>query len=184
MALPSHEDIAQSVATTLRRGDRLMTEAVTIIDTARRHDAQLRLIGGLAVRRYTTDLDFMDRGFSDIDFIGLSSQGARLRRVVEQLGYEENHHVTQATGGAVAVSEARPATRSARPHAQEDRLTTLRATDPAGTVGLGSLAVFARRIERPQSAGTARNSAVQPCPTSSGDNQPCLGSRTVNPSPP
>ena len=100
MALPSHEDIAQSVATTIRPGDRLTAEAVTIIDTARRHDAQLRLIGGLAVRRYATDLDFMDREFSDIDFIALSSQGARLRRVVEQLGYEENHHVTQATGGA------------------------------------------------------------------------------------
>jgi hypothetical protein len=51
-----------------------MAEAVTIIDTARRHGALLRLTGGLAVRRYTTDLDFMDRAFSDIDFLGLSSQ--------------------------------------------------------------------------------------------------------------
>ncbi len=100
MALPSHEDIAQSVATMKRPGDRLMAEAVTIIDTACRHNAQLRLTGGLAVRRYATDLDFMDREFSDIDFIGLSSEGARFRRVVEQLGYEENRYVTQATGGA------------------------------------------------------------------------------------
>jgi len=99
MALPSYEDIAQSIATMKRPGDRLMAEAVTIIDTARRHDALLRLTGGLAVRRYATDLDFMDREFSDIDFIGLSSQGARLRRVVEQLGYEENRYVSQATGG-------------------------------------------------------------------------------------
>jgi hypothetical protein len=100
MAVPSPEDIAQNPITMKRPSDRLMAEAVAIIDTARRHDVQLRLTGGLAVRRYTTDLDFMDRDFSDIDFIGLSRQSARLRRVIGQLGYEENRYVSQATAGA------------------------------------------------------------------------------------
>ena len=116
MALPSHEDIARSAATMERPGDCLIAEAVNIIDTARRHNAQLRLTGGLAVRRYATDLDFMDRGFSDIDFIGLSSEGARLRRVVKQLGYEENYYVTQATGGAQLQYLERPRLLEARAH--------------------------------------------------------------------
>ena len=41
----------------LRRADRLMAEAMAIIDAARERGAQLRLTGGLAIRRYCTDLD-------------------------------------------------------------------------------------------------------------------------------
>ena len=55
-----------------RRADRLMAEAMDTIDAARAQGVQLRLTGGLAVRRYCTDLDFMDREYSDIDFVGRS----------------------------------------------------------------------------------------------------------------
>ncbi len=52
------------------------------------------------MRRYATDLAFMDREFSDIDVVGLSRESARLRRAVAELGYAENRHVSEATGGA------------------------------------------------------------------------------------
>ena len=98
MTLEPSEDLAANATT--RRAERLMAEAMTVIDTARSHHAHLRLTGGLAVRRYATDLAFVDREFSDIDLIGLSGETARLRRTFEELGYEENHYVAQATGGA------------------------------------------------------------------------------------
>jgi hypothetical protein len=77
-----------------------MTEAMTIIDAGRSQGVHLRLTGGLAVRRYCTDLAFMDREFSDIDLVGLSSQSKRLHRMLAGLGYEQNRYVTQSTGGA------------------------------------------------------------------------------------
>lgn len=83
-----------------RPADKLMAEARIIVDTARRHAVTLRLIGGLAVRRYCRDLEFVDREFSDIDLIGLSRQAGRLPRVFAELGYEENRYVSQATAGA------------------------------------------------------------------------------------
>ncbi len=81
----------------LRRADRLMAEAMAIIDAARARGAQIRLTGGLAIRRYCIDLEFMDREYSDIDFIGLSSQTKELHEVFTGLGYAENHYVSQAT---------------------------------------------------------------------------------------
>ena len=93
MTLPSPGDIARSATTAGRPADRLMAEAVVIIDTARDYGVQLRLTGGLAVRRYATDLAFMDREFSDIDFIGRSRESAGLQRALAKLGYEENRHV-------------------------------------------------------------------------------------------
>ena len=81
----------------LRRADRLMAEAMDIVDAARKQGAQIRLTGGLAIRRYCTDLDFMDREYSDIDFIGLSSQTKELHDVFTALGYTENRYVTQST---------------------------------------------------------------------------------------
>jgi Fic family protein len=81
----------------LRRADRLMAEAMTMIDAARERGAELRLTGGLAIRRYCTDLAFMDREYSDIDFIGLSSQNSELHEVFTALGYAENRYVTQST---------------------------------------------------------------------------------------
>jgi hypothetical protein len=74
-----------------------MAEAMDTIDAARAQGVQLRLTGGLAVRRYCTDLDFMDREYSDIDFIGLSEQKKEIHSIFEALDYTENRHVTQAT---------------------------------------------------------------------------------------
>ncbi len=83
-----------------RTADRMTTEAVTMIETGRRQGVTLRLVGGLAVRRYCRDLEFVDREFSDIDLVGLARQSGRLGRVFADLGYEENRHVSQATSGA------------------------------------------------------------------------------------
>ena len=80
-----------------RRADRLMAEAMDTIDAARAQGVQLRLTGGLAIRRYCTDLDFMDREYSDIDFIGLSEQKKEIHAVFEGLDYTENRYVTQST---------------------------------------------------------------------------------------
>ncbi len=80
-----------------RRADRLMAEAMDTIDAARAAGVTLRLTGGLAVRRYCTDLDFMDREYSDIDFIGLSDEKKEIHAVFESLGYTENLYVTQST---------------------------------------------------------------------------------------
>lgn len=81
----------------VRRADRLMAEAMAMIDAAREHGAQLRLTGGLAVRRHCVDLDFMDREYSDIDLIGLSDQRREIHEALTGLGYTENRYVTQAT---------------------------------------------------------------------------------------
>ncbi len=80
-----------------RRADRLMAEAMAMVDAAREQGVQLRLTGGLAVRRYCSDLDFMDREYSDIDVVGLSSQRKEMHQVFAGLGYTENRYVTQAT---------------------------------------------------------------------------------------
>jgi Fic family protein len=84
----------------LRRADRLMAEAMDMVDTARLQGATLRLVGGLAVRRHCLDLDFMDREYSDIDFVGLSQQKLELHEVFVKLGYAENRYVTQSTDAA------------------------------------------------------------------------------------
>jgi cell filamentation protein, protein adenylyltransferase len=81
----------------LRRSDRLMAEAMDIIDKAREQGVQLRLTGGLAIRRYCTDLDFLEREYSDIDFVGLSAERKQLHEVFAGLGYAENRYVTQST---------------------------------------------------------------------------------------
>ena len=80
-----------------RRADRLMAEAMDTIDAARAAGADLRLTGGLAIRRYCTDLAFMDREYSDIDFIGLSHQNREIHAAFESLGYVENRYVSQST---------------------------------------------------------------------------------------
>jgi Fic family protein len=80
-----------------RPADRLMAEAMAIIDTAREQGVQLRLTGGLAIRRYCTDLDFMDREYSDIDVVGLSAQFKDMHPAFAGLGYAENRYVSQAT---------------------------------------------------------------------------------------
>ncbi len=82
-----------------RLADRLMTEAMAMVDVARTAGVDVRLVGGLAVRRHCIDLAFADREYSDVDLVGLSSQGGALRDVFNGLGYAENVYVAQATGG-------------------------------------------------------------------------------------
>ncbi len=81
-----------------RPAERHMTEAMALIDEARRFGVQVRLMGGLAVRRYCTDLGFMDREYSDVDLVGFSVQNRALHEVFTRLGYAENRLVTEATG--------------------------------------------------------------------------------------
>jgi Fic family protein len=80
-----------------RRADRLMAEAMDTVDAARAAGVTLRLTGGLAIRRYCTDLDFMDREYSDIDYVGLSGEKKEIHEVFESLDYTENRYVTQST---------------------------------------------------------------------------------------
>jgi Fic family protein len=81
-----------------RPAERHMADAMALIDEARRFGVQVRLMGGLAVRRYCSDLVFMDREYSDIDLVGLSLQNRGLHEVFRRLGYAENRVVTEATG--------------------------------------------------------------------------------------
>ena len=81
----------------VRPADRIMAEALAIVDAAREQGVTLRITGGLAIRRYCSDLDFMDREYSDIDVVGLSSQFRDLQQIFAGLGYAENRYVTQAT---------------------------------------------------------------------------------------
>lgn len=80
-----------------RRADRLMAEAMALIDAAREKGVQVRLIGGLAVRRHCTDLEFMDREYSDIDLVGLSSQADALDEVMTARGFVQNSYVARST---------------------------------------------------------------------------------------
>jgi Fic family protein len=79
--------------------DRLMTEAMAVVDLARRAGVDARLVGGLAVRRYCIDLAFAEREYSDVDLVVLSAQRPGLCEVFAGLGYEENVFVNQASEG-------------------------------------------------------------------------------------
>jgi Fic family protein len=83
----------------VRRADKLMSGAMAMIDAARERQVLLRLTGGLAVRRYCLDLTFMDREYSDIDFVALSAQGREQNKLFADLSYTENLYVSQSTGG-------------------------------------------------------------------------------------
>jgi len=95
--------------------DALMRDAVGVIDAGRSAGVTLRLTGGLAVKRYCTDLAFVERAHSDIDLIGLSSQGKGLRRVFAELGYLENAYVSQSTAGSQVQFLKRVAGRGGAP---------------------------------------------------------------------
>jgi hypothetical protein len=99
-----------------RPADRLVAEAETIIAAAARHEARLRLTGGLAVRRFCSDLEFMDREFSDIDLVGRAAQSARVSKAFAELGYEENRYVSHSTGGAQLQFVKRPRLLESRAH--------------------------------------------------------------------
>ena len=55
----------------------LMTEAMAMVDVARSAGVDVRLVGGLAVRRHCIDLGFADREYSDVDLVGLAVPGVR-----------------------------------------------------------------------------------------------------------
>jgi len=98
-----------------RLADRLMTEAMAMIDVARHAGVDVRLAGGLAVRRHCIDLGFLDREYSDVDVVGLSGQRAALFKFFSDLGYAENTYVTQATDGMQLEFVRKPALGAARP---------------------------------------------------------------------
>ena len=75
-----------------------MTEAMAMVDVARHAGVDIRLAGGLAVRRHCIDLGFLDREYSDVDLVGLSGQSEALFQIFSDLGYAENSYVSQATG--------------------------------------------------------------------------------------
>ena len=102
-----------------RLADRLMAEAMTMVDVARRAGVDVRLAGGLAVRRHCIDLGFMDREYSDVDLVGLSGQKEALCGVFAGLGYAENIYVTQATGGLQLQFVKKETLRAARPEGPE-----------------------------------------------------------------
>ena len=111
-----------------------MTDAVGLIDAGRAAGVTLRLTGGLAVRRYCTDLAFVERAHSDIDLLGLSSQSGGLQRFFEDQGYAQNAYVAQSTGGSqlqfvkVAPDDGRHR-RKSRPRLAGSALTGLASGD-------------------------------------------------------
>jgi Fic family protein len=102
-----------------RLADRLMREAMAMIDAAHRAGVDVRLAGGLAIRRHCIDLEFMDREYSDVDLVGLSGQREALCQVLGDLSYVENRYVSQATGGTqlqfVRKEALAPASTAGRP---------------------------------------------------------------------
>ena len=125
-SMRSRSDIAPKVAgpsttsstrskVTLRpsRADALLAEATHLVDAARAAGVTLRLTGGLAVRHYCSDLAFVEREHSDIDLMGLSSQGKGLQRVFEEQGYAENTYVSQSTAGSQLQFVKAPASAAA-----------------------------------------------------------------------
>ena len=98
-----------------RLADRLMTEAMAMVDVARRAGVDVRLAGGLAVRRHCIDLGFLDREYSDVDLVGLSGQREALWKVFSDLGYAENSYVSQATAGMQLQFVRKEALRAAGP---------------------------------------------------------------------
>ncbi len=87
----------------------------------------VRIAGGLAVRRHCVDLGFMDREYSDIDLVGLSDQKEALYDVFAGLNYVENIYVSQATGGRQLQFVKQEALRAARPERPEG------SADPEGS---------------------------------------------------
>ncbi len=93
--------------------ERMMAEARSIIDAGRRARVVLRLTGGLAIRRYCTDLAFADRDYGDIDMVGRSSQIRKIAELFARLGFREDIHVAQATQGTQRQYHRAPGAASA-----------------------------------------------------------------------
>jgi len=152
----------------VRRADRLMSEAMAMIDAARARGVELRLTGGLAIRRHCVDLDFMDREYSDIDFVGRSDQNKALHEALVALGYTENRYVTQSTDASQlqyikneALEEARTRQIAERERAQSSAREQAR--------------VQAGEEERSRAEAAAQDSAVSQDRASAQDGAPADG---------
>jgi hypothetical protein len=79
--------------------DEMIAEAKAIVDAARARGLVLRLLGGLAARLHCRSLDFCERDHGDVDLIGHRRDSRRIADLLAGLGYREDLHVLQATGG-------------------------------------------------------------------------------------
>lgn len=75
----------------------MAVEAEQIVQTAQRGGLTLRLLGGLAVRRYCRSLALCDRDHSDLDMAGLSREVLGVTRVLARFGYREDPQVRVST---------------------------------------------------------------------------------------
>jgi hypothetical protein len=80
----------------------MLEEARRIVEAARRQSVRARLIGGLAVRAHCPGTPLCDRPARDIDLVVPHEHLKRLLAVLADLGYEENVHVSLASGGHAA----------------------------------------------------------------------------------
>ncbi|MHA2118560.1 MAG: hypothetical protein ACW98J_06545, partial [Candidatus Thorarchaeota archaeon] len=80
-------------------------ESNRILEVARRRNAVLRLVGGLAINKHCTEHDFCDRSHGDLDFVALSSQYENIVEVMKEAGYNEVTSMTFSTGGSRLLFE-------------------------------------------------------------------------------
>jgi hypothetical protein len=80
-------------------------ESKRILEVAKRKNAILRLVGGLAINKHCTEHDFCDRSHGDLDFVGLSSQYGNIVEVMKEAGYIEVKSMTFSTGGSRLLFE-------------------------------------------------------------------------------
>jgi hypothetical protein len=77
----------------------MLEEARRIVEAARSHSLQARLVGGLAVRSLCRGAPLCDRPARDIDLVAPHEQLKALLTVFADLGYAENTYVRLASGG-------------------------------------------------------------------------------------
>ena len=79
--------------------DDAFRKATQIIKSARENGATLRLIGGLAVKKFCNEIEFCERDHGDIDLVGLSQESQQIIKTLTGLGYKENEEYTLASSG-------------------------------------------------------------------------------------
>jgi hypothetical protein len=79
----------------------IIDEANRLMDEAQREHLRLRLIGGLAVRLHSSDLDFINtqRNYPDIDFVVDRHQQRRLAGFFGHMGYLPDKSFNTLNGG-------------------------------------------------------------------------------------
>lgn len=91
-------DESSDELTALTRAE-MLGEARRIIDFASERGIVLRLFGGLAVRVHCKALEFCERDYADLDVVGLARQRGQITALMDELGYQQNVFVAQATEG-------------------------------------------------------------------------------------